>query len=168
MTQKHETDPKELGASASPPGPTPLPARPTRPEAVAMTLLGVDYGRRRVGLAVKPAGQDWALPRAVLTVADEAEAIDGLTRAVTESAAAGVVVGLPLNQDPEMAREVKRFCRKARGRVRGARWFFVDEALTSQAADAISLDSPRRRPTDDLAASLILETFLQSCPLAGR
>ena len=133
-----------------------------------MTLLGVDYGRRRVGLAVKPAGQDWPLPRAVLTVAGEAEAIAGLARAASETAAAGVVVGLPLNQDPEMAREVKRFCRKARRSIRGARWFFVDEALTSQAADAISLDSPRRRPTDDLAASLILETFLQSCPLAGR
>jgi putative Holliday junction resolvase len=140
------------------------PSRPARAEVVAMTLLGIDYGRRRIGLAVKPAGQDWVLPRQVLRVADEAEALAGVARAVAETGAQGVVVGLPWHDDPSMVREVRRFCRKARCRTAGVRWFFVDEALTTQAADSISLDSPSRRPTDDLAATLILETFLQSCP----
>jgi putative Holliday junction resolvase len=129
-----------------------------------MTLLGVDYGRRRLGLAVKPAGQDWALPRRVLVVGEAAEAAAGLAEALSETGAQGVVVGLPTDADPTMAREVRRFCRKARQGIAGVRWFFVDETLTSQAADSISLDSPSRRPTDDLAAKLILETFLQTCP----
>jgi putative Holliday junction resolvase len=129
-----------------------------------MALLGIDWGRRRIGVAVKPAGQDWALPRAVLTAAGEPEAIEALVRAVEETAAQGVVAGLPCHDDPEMAQAVRRFCRKARGRTRGVRWFFVDETLTTQGADSISLDRPSRRATDDLAAKLILETFLQSCP----
>lgn len=137
--------------------------RLTRDEAVAMALLGVDWGARRIGLAFKPAGQDWALPRAVLDCAGEQDAIDALRKSIADSGAQAVVVGLPLNQDPAMAQRVKRFCRRAREGMTGIRWFFVDEYLTSNEADSISVDKGHRRPTDDLAAKLILETFVQSC-----
>lgn len=140
------------------------PSRPSRDEAVALVLLGVDWGARRIGLAFKPAGQDWALPRAVLVSDTENEAIEALRRAIADSGAQGVVVGLPLNQDPAMAGRVRRFCRRAREGTTGVRWFFVDESLTSREADSISVDKgSRRRPTDDLAAKLILETFVQQC-----
>ncbi len=63
-----------------------------------------------------------------------------------------------------MAGRVRRFCRRAREGTAGVRWFFVDESLTSREADSISVDKgSRRRPTDDLAAKLILETFVQQC-----
>jgi putative holliday junction resolvase len=143
--------------------PSPPPARPGRAEIVAWTLLGIDWGRRRIGLAIKPAGLDWALARGVLEPADEAAAIAALHELIRSETAQGVVVGLPLHPDPTQADEIRRFCRRARRATRGVRWFFVDERLTSQAADSISLDSPSRRPTDDLAAVAILETFLQSC-----
>lgn len=129
-----------------------------------MTLLGVDYGRRRFGLAVKPAGQDWALPREVLHVTDPSTAVDGLQRALAETGAEAIVIGLPEHDDPTMAVEVRRFCRRARRRITGVRWFFVDETLTSQAAEAISIGGGRGRPSDDLAAKLILESFLLTCP----
>ncbi len=128
-----------------------------------MVLLGIDWGARRIGLAFKPAGQDWALPRGVLECAGDEDAIAGLRKTIAESGAQGVVVGLPLNQDPAMAQRVKRFCRRARAGTAGVRWFFVDESLTSQEADSISLDRGHRRPTDDLAAKLIVETFIQQC-----
>jgi putative Holliday junction resolvase len=126
------------------------------------TLLGVDWGRRRIGLAIKSAGVALAVPLDVLEPKDEAEAIDGLRRAIASTRAAAVVVGLPVHPDATQAREIRRFCRKARRGVRGARWFFVDERLTTQEAASISLDGARRRPSDDLAALLILETFLQT------
>lgn len=129
-----------------------------------MTLLGVDWGRRRIGLAIKPAGQDWALPQATLVTPNEALALAGLRAAIERAGAAGVVVGLPVHPNPEQAREIKRFCRKARAATRGVRWFFVDEAFTTQAADELRRAAgPGRRPTDDLAATLILETFLAHC-----
>jgi len=145
------------GAAGAPTGP------PTHARAVAMTLLGLDWGARRIGLAIKPAGQDWPLPQATLTIAGEAQALEAVREAISRSGAGGVVVGLPLGPDPQQAREIKRFCRKARARTAGVRWFFVDERLTTQAADALGLERSARRPTDDLAAALILETFLQSC-----
>jgi putative transcription antitermination factor YqgF len=145
--------------SAAPPPP------PTRTQAVGMTLLAVDYGRRRIGLAFKPAGQDWCLPRQVLPVADPAAAGAALGRIVRESRADGVVVGLPVNPDPTMAAEVRRFCRRTRRATPGVRWFFVDETLTTEAAESMIRDVPakQQRPSDDLAAVLILETFIQGC-----
>ena len=140
------------------------PSHLTREQARALTLLAVDWGERRIGLALKPAGQDWAVPSRVLTVKSETEAIGMLREAIAACRAQGVVVGLPIHGNPTQANVIRRFCRKARSGQRGTRWFFVDERMTSEAADAISVDSPSRRPTDDLAATLILETFLQTCP----
>lgn len=148
---------------------------PTRSELLAMTLLGLDYGGRRVGVALKPAGQSLVLPRQVLVVRDEADAVAQVRAVLTETGAAGIVVGLPQHADPTQARAVKRFCRKAREGQSGVRWFFVDESLTSQEARSISLETPAGsrahaggragspgRPIDDLAAALILERFLLS------
>lgn len=136
----------------------------TRAEAVGLTLLGVDWGRRRIGLAIKPAGQDWALPQGTLDVFNPTQARDGLREAIRRSGAEGVVVGLPFNPDPEQSRQIRRFCRKVRFATRGVRWFFVDETLTTQAADDLSRQTAGRRPTDDLAALIILETFIAQCP----
>jgi putative Holliday junction resolvase len=136
----------------------------THAEATALTLLGVDWGTRRIGLAIKPRGQGWPLPREVLTVRDEADAIARLRGAIADAEADGVVVGLPEYGDPRMTEAVRRFCRKARRGMQGVRWFFVDETLTSQAAEALDAASSGRRRSDDLAAALILKTFMQACP----
>jgi RNase H-fold protein (predicted Holliday junction resolvase) len=135
----------------------------SREQAVAMTLLGVDWGARRIGLAIKPAGMDWPLPRQVLECIDEPAALAALREEIRSVGADGVVVGLPHHPDLEQARTIKRFCRKARRGTRGVRWFFVDESLTTRAAESISFDKPRRRAADDLAAALIVETFLGTC-----
>lgn len=128
-----------------------------------MALLGVDWGERRIGLAFKPAGQDWALPRAVLQVKDEQNAIEALRKTISEAGAQAIVVGLPINQDPAMAQRVKRFCRRVREGMTGVRWFFIDETLTSQEAESINSLARERGPSDDLAAKLIVETFMQQC-----
>ncbi len=141
------------------------PGRPLRKELVAMTVLGVDWGQRRIGLAIKPAGQDWPLPRRTLTVKDEARAIEALRHEIKANGAQAVVVGLPEHPDPTQAAEIKRFCRKTRQGMSGVRWFFVDERLTTQRADELSLELPGHKPTDDLAAALILDSFIMSCPV---
>ena len=135
----------------------------SRADMTAMTILGMDWGARRIGLAIKPAGQDWALPSRVMHVRDETSAIQAVREAIGAGGVQAVVTGLPLHEDPAQAAQVRRFCRKAREQVKGVRWFFADESLTTQQADTLSLDRPSHKPTDDLAASLILETFIRSC-----
>jgi putative transcription antitermination factor YqgF len=134
----------------------------TTEEILNMTILGMDWGARRIGFAIKPAGMDYVLPREVLTVGHEEEAIVAVRGVIEGSAAEAIVVGLPLNQDPAQARVVRRFCRKTRRGMTGVRWFFADEHLTTQAADSISKNRAEGDVTDDLAAKLILETWLQS------
>ncbi|HOR28659.1 MAG TPA: RuvX/YqgF family protein [Candidatus Sumerlaeota bacterium] len=139
------------------------PAPPTWDELLGQTLLGIDYGSRRIGVAIKPAGQDWVLPKTVIQVESEPAAAAALQELIAREKAEGVVVGLPEHPDTRQARDVKRFCRRVRRDLTGVRWFFVDERFTTEAAHSISIDRPRRRPSDELAATLILETFLQRC-----
>lgn len=145
-------------------GKTPLPGKGlSRDAMIPMAILGMDWGARRIGLAIKPAGQDWALPQRVASVRNEAGAIDLVLEAIKSNGAQAIVVGLPLNNDPTQADQIRRFCRKARRNTRGVRWFFTDERLTTQHADSLSVDRPSHKPTDDLAAALILESFLNQC-----
>ncbi len=140
------------------------PPPPSRAQAIAMTLVGVDWGARRIGLALKPAGQDWALPLAVLVVRDERQAIEELGQMLECRGAEGIVVGLPLHADPSQALEVRRFARRARTAAGpGRRWFFIDESLTSYQAESVEQAGSRQRRSDDLAAALILETFIEQC-----
>lgn len=157
-------DDGNMAAAADPGSEAPASQPPLSQAAMAaMTILGMDWGARRIGLAIKPAGQDWALPSRVLTVRDEPSAIQAVREAIGAGGVQAVVAGLPLHADPAQAAQVRRFCRKAREHLRGVRWFFVDESLTTQQADTLSVDRPSHKPTDDLAAALILETFIRSC-----
>ena len=76
-------------------------------------LAGVDYGRRRIGVAVCDARRILASPLCVReTTGDhEADALFFRTLAAAE-ALVGLVVGLPVHADgraSEMSREVERF-----------------------------------------------------------
>jgi putative Holliday junction resolvase len=132
-------------------------------EAVAARLLGLDYGAARIGVAIKHEASETVIPREVLRVGGEADAIAQVVALVRGQRPAGVVVGLPVDADPAQAREVRRFVRKARKQTAGVRWFFVDERLTTQAAESINPEQARRKPSDDLAAMLILQSFLEEC-----
>ena len=132
-------------------------------EVVDRTVLGVDWGERRIGVAIKPAGQDWPIPKEVLHARNQDQAVAALRRTIADSGAEAVVVGLPVHPDGRQAAAIKRFCRRTRRNMQGVRWFFVDERLTSETADSITIKDGRGRPNDDVAAALILETFIASC-----
>lgn len=140
---------------------------PSRAEFDAMTVLGIDHGLARIGVALKPAGQDWALPIKTLHVSSESDAIGIMRALIREHAPSAVVIGLPVHDDPTQAALVRRFARKAREGVTGVRWFFMNELLTSEAAEHLAEEARgmnRRRasrdaPSDELAAKLILESY---------
>jgi putative Holliday junction resolvase len=130
-----------------------------------LTILAIDHGEKRIGLALKPAGQSLVLPIAIIDADPPADAMKKIREIIAERAVALVVVGLPVNEDPRQALIVKRFTRKLRQGISGVRWRFIDETLTSESARQSShAHSKSHRPIDDRAAALILETFLQSHP----
>lgn len=149
--------------------------RSDRPETWAarlhdQTVLAIDYGLRRIGLAVKPAGADQALPLGIVPGEPTLRAVEAIRAVIADRAVTCVVTGLPLHDDPTQLRLTKKFVRKLREEVRGVRWRFADESHTTgeahhrrQEADLSGRAARgRARPIDDRAAALILESFLNS------
>ena len=138
---------------------------PTRADLRELTILAIDHGEKRIGLAIKPGGQIVVLPLDVVAAEPLPMALDTLRTVIEQRSVRIVVIGLPLDERPEQARKVKRFARKLRMGVTGVKWRFVDESLTTFEAREDGRSPGRRnarKPVDDRAAALILETFLQS------
>ncbi|MDD5264029.1 MAG: Holliday junction resolvase RuvX [Candidatus Bipolaricaulis sp.] len=133
-----------------------------------MRVLGIDYGRKRMGLARSDEGAVLASPLPVYTRSgSDAEDLDRLVHLIGEQDVARIVIGWPLHMngtEGEMADEVRALARELQTRT-GLPVDFFDERWTStQAEDAlIAGDVSRRRRRDlrdGLAATLILQGFL--------
>ena len=134
------------------------------------TLLGFDYGKRRIGVAVGQEVTATASPLETVRARDGKPDWNAITRLIHDWHADALVVGLPLNMDDteqEMTRAARRFANQLKGRYH-LPVFLTDERLTSVAAEQI-LDEPqahgkirasrREELIDQIAAQLILTTF---------
>jgi putative Holliday junction resolvase len=124
------------------------------------TVLGFDYGERRIGVAVGQTVTRTAGPLATLPARHGQPDWTALARLVAEWRPERFVVGLPTTADgaPHPLREaIERFARRLEGRYRRP-VVFVDERLSSWAAETDARDS--RHGLDALAAARILETWL--------
>ncbi len=134
-------------------------------------LIGVDYGERRVGIAVSDPSLTLALARPTATVSSVDEAVQAVVEAVEDTGAAEVVVGLPLNMDGSagpMVERVRAFVAQLEARLgAGVRVSTWDERLSSAAAERAMLDADlsrqkRRRLRDRMAAQAILQSALDA------
>jgi putative holliday junction resolvase len=132
-----------------------------------MRLLGVDFGFKRIGLAVM--STDSKLPalrqpiEAAGSLRRDAERLADIAR---REAAEAVVIGLPLETDGQEGR-MARVCRSLGVELEkaGLEVFMVDETLTSVAAEEAMIASglkasERRKRRDGEAAARILERYL--------
>jgi putative Holliday junction resolvase len=133
-------------------------------------FLGVDFGSRRIGLALSDTRGLIASPAGLLRASGDPgqDARLVLARAA-ESGATGIVVGLPVNMDGSegpQAHAARRFAELlcGAGTVPVELW---DERLTSFQADehlaAAELSrSARKRRRDAIAAQVMLQSFLDA------
>ena len=130
-------------------------------------FLGVDYGRKRVGVAVSdPLG---IIARGVGVIERTPFLATEVCRMAAELGAGAVVVGMPLTlrgEKGEMALEVDAFIAELEA-VCGLPVVAVDERFTSAtAADTvIAMGVPKKKRRDRgridaMAAALILQDFL--------
>jgi putative Holliday junction resolvase len=107
----------------------------------------VDYGRRRIGLAVSdPLGITVTGLPTVVREGSLEDAAAAVAKVLAEREVVRVIVGLPLHADgreSEMSAEARRFG-EALGRALGREVLFVDETLTSWEAEE-SLRAAGRR-----------------------
>ena len=132
-------------------------------------MLGVDFGERRVGLAVSDALGMLATPWRTVEVSGRREAVEGVVKACEETEAEQIVVGLPLNMDGThgpMVEKVDAVVADLRGRVSVpvVTW---DERLSSSLVERMLLEADvsrarRKQVRDKLAAQVILQGYLDS------
>lgn len=127
------------------------------------TLLGFDYGTKRIGVAV---GQTITATASVLTTLNAVQQRpdwDQIGDLIKTWQPEALVVGLPFNMDDsetEVATRARRFARQLEGRYR-LPVHLVDERLTSLEASRQLGGPPKQEgEIDALAAKLILETWL--------
>jgi putative Holliday junction resolvase len=120
---------------------------------IASSILGIDVGTRRVGVAVAELDGLSARPLATITLAgrdleaDRAKAFDAIEALVREQGAVEIVVGLPLEANGEhgpMAEGAREFAAALGSRL-GLRVTLRDERLSSHVAEARLGPMPRGR-----------------------
>lgn len=131
--------------------------------------LGVDYGERRVGLAVSDELGLMAMPLEILQVQGLKQVIRDVLRLCREKQVAGIVVGLPLNMDGSRGsavEAVERFVGELR-RETGLSVSMWDERMSSRQVERMLIDSDvsrsrRKGLVDKLAAQVILQSYLDA------
>jgi putative Holliday junction resolvase len=153
------------------PGPSSLPGTAAggevRPQRGA--VLALDFGERRMGVAVGELELGFAHPLATLSAGSDRERLDALEGLVKEWAPVLFVVGLPVHLDGNphpLAVRCQRFAAKLRARF-GRPTRMVDERLTSATASLALAEAGvrgRRQKAvlDQMAAQQILQAFFSS------
>jgi putative holliday junction resolvase len=140
-----------------------------------MKLISIDYGRRRIGLAVSD--ETGTCVRGLRTIDRKTnpDPLVPLSTLIGSLGPAGLVIGLPLDGDDNettMSREVRNFAAKLEKSL-AIPVYFIDESLTSKQAEGLlrfrkKKERRSKDAVDRLAACLILESFLKEQQCRGR
>jgi putative Holliday junction resolvase len=130
-------------------------------------MLGIDYGEKRMGVAVSDPNGLIAQGLETIEASDPEKALDTIEDLIREYDIQAVVVGLPVNMDgteSDMAKTVQAFAEKIEDRT-GCDVITWDERLTSAAAERALTEmgrstKGRKSEIDRIAATIILQGYL--------
>jgi putative Holliday junction resolvase len=133
-------------------------------------LLGIDYGLRRIGLAVGDTEGRIAVPVAVLNQGGSPQQqVQAIVAVAVEYGVDEYVLGMPLNMDDSVGKQAKitQSFGKLLGEVSGCVVHECDERLSSAAADDYMQQTElthkqKKSRRDALAAQVILQTFFDT------
>lgn len=119
-------------------------------------ILGVDWGEKRIGLAIGDSETKIAVPLKIVSGLDEIEQV------IQEEGINLIVVGQPFKlrgKKFKMQDEFLKFINLLKEKIK-IPVKAIDERLSSQAADALAGEKKTKAPRDAIAAMLILQTYL--------
>ena len=133
-------------------------------------ILGVDFGLKRVGLAVCDSLHILATPLPAFNTNSMRTSIDRVAEECSVQGVSGVVVGLPLNLDGSESVQSGRARAFARnlGKVTGLPVELYDERLTTVEADELLVEAgirsaaERAKLVDSMAAKIILQSYIDN------
>lgn len=134
-----------------------------------MRILGIDYGSKRVGLALSDPSGTISSPLKTLDNKGQHKAAEAIAEAARTSEAGRIVLGLPLKLDGSAgpaATTIRNFAGVLRQytEIPVTLW---DERLTTARAERAMLDTDmsrarRAKRIDKVAAQMILQSYLDS------
>lgn len=135
-----------------------------------MRVLGIDFGIKRVGLALTDPTGSLASPYRTLVREGREQCFDELKAIIAAEGVERVVVGLPLGldgQETETTRQARNFAQSLARRVDAPVELF-DERLTSAQAETelkeagLTCPKKRKQALDSQAAVIILRTWMET------
>ena len=140
--------------------------------AVSGTLIGFDFGAKRIGFAVGETSTRIANPLGAIEAEANEKRLAEVDRIVAEWHPVAFVVGQPHHSDGSehaVAKLALKFARRLAARYK-VPVVMVDETLSSATAEAelrvTRTRAPRKTDVDALAATIILQSYLDQ--LQGR
>lgn len=135
-------------------------------------ILGIDYGTKRVGLAIS---DDLGITARPLEVVERYQIEAALHRLTDEYEIGLVVVGLPTGlsgNEGASAAGARQLGAEVAGLL-GVDVAYVDERFTSRMAESVLLESGmkrknRKETVDKVAAAIILQTYLDASDRNGN
>lgn len=127
------------------------------------SVLGLDYGAKRVGVALAPS--DLKLSQPLVTLANDKGLTDELKKLAAEHRVDKVAVGLPRNLDGDDTPQTKTARNFAKSLEAALKLpvYLIDEAATSVQAEARLKAGGKPYAAgdiDSLAAAIILDDFI--------
>ncbi len=137
------------------------------PPTTVRRVLGLDVGRRRIGVAISDYGGIIATPLTTLQATPRPHTLEQIATLVREYEVNEIVVGLPLTLRGEIgpqAQLVQSFVTELEAVLHQSIQFF-DERLTTVAAEQMLRDlgvrpEKRKARIDEVAATIILQDYL--------
>ncbi|MGF1504317.1 MAG: Holliday junction resolvase RuvX [Chloroflexi bacterium] len=139
---------------------------PHRGRVIVTRLMGLDHGRKRIGVAVSDPLGIVARPVTIIVRASRREDFAELARIIDAEGVSRIVVGLPTDAESGIgiqAAKVIRWARKLHAAVDRAVSLW-DESYSSEAAAELAARGKRKPgdPVDDIAAAIILQDYLDA------
>jgi putative Holliday junction resolvase len=130
-------------------------------------IIGIDYGKKRIGLAVTDPLQIFASPLETINIREFDNYISEYLKSEEVDA---FVIGYPVqmnNKPSESVKYIDPFIRKIKKRFPGKALHLIDERFTSQIAFRTMIDGGVKKEkrkdksmVDKISASIILQSFL--------
>ncbi|OPY07299.1 MAG: putative Holliday junction resolvase [Syntrophaceae bacterium PtaB.Bin038] len=133
-----------------------------------MRILGIDYGEKRIGLALSDELEMTARGLSVIERRSKRSDLEAIAAAVAEHAVGAIVVGYPLRLDGTagiQCGKVDRFIADVRESIPGVPVTAWDETLSTKQAEGLMREAgvkrkKKRGMVDRIAAAVILQDYL--------
>ena len=128
-------------------------------------ILGLDYGKRRTGVAIADLSGEIAFPRTTFSFRKEETLFKEIVKLCKEEGIETIVVGLPTNMKGENTQQTEttiRFIERLKKHTGDIKLETFDERLSSVQAERALVDKGLKKYSeiDEIAAQIILQAWL--------